>query len=207
MNINDLPQELFELLLNGIMINSQYLIKCDDIHYKNTEKDIVKYVCMSNNKKLINMYNYLNNFTCLSEYMYHKLCNYCALQNNVKMLKWALKNKYYMNTSPRTYNPIWCEKCTNCNIPSIITMSLAFNKTKILRYLIEQLNIKIDSSLLHNIIRNNNTKMIKWVLVNGGEIKQNEINLIKKYVTTRSIIKLINNNYHIQKVDLFIITT
>ncbi len=110
--------------------------------------------------------------------MHYKLCNYCALQNNVQMLKWALKNKYYINVSCETFNSFNCAKY---NVPSIITLSLTFNKIKILKYLIGQLNVTIDSYSLHNIIRNNNIKMMKWVLANGVGIRQNEINLAKSH--------------------------
>ncbi len=196
MNINDLPPELFELILHDIyhphmsIINTNYKInklftdmelykknKYNDIYYI-FKTNIVENICANNNKLLLMFYKH-NDKTMLYTTFHYDVCYLCVKYNHLNTLKWAIHN--YYNESLSAYN----------GNPSIVCTAMELNKLKILKWLYRIYDRKFNERYFYTAIKHNHISIIKWAM------RHNCI-FTTQYITSLGfirpkILKLINN--------------
>ncbi len=177
MNINDLPQELFELLSKNvchphiILINSNCCIHKVESNETRIIHNVSLHIIFTFNKSLIEYYRICNN-TMISELIYYNMCNTCVYKNKLNMLKWAKyrqtinKNMFYVNVHSRLYHN------TGICIDSLIDSVLRYKRINILIWLMENYCVVINKHIYHRTTHINK-KMTTWAHANGITFTQN----------------------------------
>ncbi len=182
MNINDLPQELFELILHNAKFNHLPLINSNYILFNNNKCQHLQLMDLLQNINLIKFY-VMHKYT--KNIIYRNIC-YCSVEYNyLKVLKWACNNKCSINLETAWNFILDFIIDNNSHTYPIIRTVMRYNRLKILQWLYKKYDLtdlKNNNSDMYIIaILYNNIDIIKWVITIGVKFTSDDIKTALKY--------------------------
>ncbi len=151
MNINDLPPELFDLILEKIyhphvtLVNNLFCYIYDINISHCISSDIVHNICHNNNRSLILYYFSYKYGTVLHTELSDYIDLHCIKNNYFHTLKWIVTNKY-------------------CSIDCVIYRAIAFSKLKMLKWLYHTKLVNIDEYDIRFAIMLNSKNIVRWMI-------------------------------------------